>query len=57
MAFSPRAYLEFVDNSGVHNFKPVLIKSTKWDEKMTDIDKLFTFEVEVELADNFTQRR
>lgn len=57
MAFSPHAYLEFVDNSGVHNFKPILIKSTKWDEKITDIDKLFTFEVEVELCDNFRQRR
>ena len=57
MAFSPRAYLEFVDNSGVHNFKPILIKSTKWDEKITDIDKLFIFEVEVELCDNFRQRR
>lgn len=57
MAFSPRAYLEFVDNSGVHNFKPILIKSTKWDQKITDIDKLFIFEVEVELCDNFRQRR
>ena len=57
LAFTPKAFIEFTDNSGVNNFKPCLVKSTKWTEQKDEVDKLFTFELEVELSDNFKQRR
>ena len=57
LAFAQKAYIEFTDNSGVANFKPCLIKNTKWTEQKDEVDKLFTFELEVELSDNFKQRR
>ena len=57
MAFTNKAYLEFETSQGVKDFKPCKILSTNWNEKKTSIDKLFTFEVEIELADNFRQRR
>jgi hypothetical protein len=57
LSFSPQAYLEFVDSSGVHNFKPCLIKSTSWNELKDEVDKTFNFSIEIELSDNFRQRR
>ena len=57
LSFSPEAYLEFVDSSGVHNFKPCLIKSTSWNELKDEVDKTFNFSVDIELSDNFRQRR
>lgn len=57
LSFSPQAYLEFVDGSGVHNFKPCLIKSTSWNELKDEVDKTFNFSIEIELSDNFRQRR
>lgn len=57
LSFCTECYLEFVDNSGVHNFKPAIIRDARWDEKKTTIDKLFTFEIDIELADNGKQRR
>lgn len=57
LSFSPQAYLEFVDASGVHNFKPCLIKSTSWNELKDEVDKTFNFSIEIELSDNFRQRR
>jgi hypothetical protein len=57
LSFSPQAYLEFVDSSGVHNFKPCLVKSTSWNELKDEVDKTFNFSIEIELSDNFRQRR
>ena len=58
MTFSPQLYLEFVDSSGVHNFKPAIIKGSKsWQELKDQVDKVFNFELEIELADNFRQSR
>ena len=57
MKFAPNAYLEFTDGNGDQNFKPCLVKDVNWSEKITEIDKLFTFELEIELEDNFRQRR
>ena len=57
LSFSPRTYLEYVDGNGVHNFKPCIVSNTRWNEQITEIDKLFTFELEIELEDNFRQRR
>ena len=57
LAFSPQVYLEFTNSSGVRDFKPCLIRGAKWEENKTTIDKLFDFKVEIELADNYRQRR
>jgi hypothetical protein len=57
LSFSPQAYLEFVDSSGVHNFKPCLVKSTSWNELKDEVDKTFNFSIDIELSDNFRQRR
>jgi hypothetical protein len=57
LSFSPEAYLEFVDSSGVHNFKPCLVKSTSWNELKDEVDKTFNFSIDIELSDNFRQRR
>lgn len=57
MVFSNKAYLEFETSQGVRDFKPCKILSTSWSEKKTAIDKLFILEAEIELTDNFRQRR
>jgi hypothetical protein len=57
LTFTTKAFIEFTDNSGVHNFKPCLVKATKWTEQKDEVDKLFVFELDVELSDNFKQRR
>ena len=63
LSFSPRVYLEFLDGTviqeetGFRNFKPCIIRSAKWDEKVDEIDKAFNFSIDIELADNFRQRR
>jgi hypothetical protein len=57
LSFSPQVYLEFVDGSGVHNFKPCIIRSATWNERKDSIDKTFNFSIEIELSDNFRQRR
>lgn len=57
LAFTNNAYLEFTNSSGVHDFKPCSVITASWKEKKTTIDKLFTFEIDIQLADNFRQRR
>lgn len=58
MVFSPQLFVEFVDNNGDHNFKPAIIKGSKsWRELKDQVDKVFNFSIELELADNFRQRR
>ncbi len=63
LSFSPQVYLEFVDGTsiqgqtGVHNFKPCIVRSAVWDKRVDEIDKAFNFSIEIELSDNFRQRR
>jgi len=59
MLYSNEIYLEFVDGSGVRNFKSVhKVTGTSWVEKETIHDKLFRLEIEVELGQEaYSQRK
>lgn len=49
MVNSTQLYLEF-DDAGTQNFRPIRMKTSRWEEKVTSIDKLFKLEVEVEFS-------
>jgi len=56
---SPEIYLEWIDESGLQNYKAVeSIVGTSWMEKQTENDKLFTMDVEIKMSQkNYRQRR
>jgi len=57
LSFTPQIYLEFIDSSGVRNFKPATRLGASWRQRKTQVDKLFNFELEIQLNDNHRQRR
>lgn len=56
MVNSTQLYLEFDDN-GTQNFRPIRMKTSRWEQKETSIDKLFKLEVEVEFSNSDRKQR
>jgi len=55
---SPNVLWETTDSEGTTLFYPVKIMTNKWTQKLTEIDKVFQLEIDVELAlQNTRQRR
>lgn len=55
---SPHILLQFLDKSGVPNFKQVKMVTNNWRDQDISIDKLFRLTIEIDIAqEDFSQRR
>jgi hypothetical protein len=53
---SPQVFLEWSDGE-IQNFKPVRVLTSRWEEKVTSIDKLYKLEIDIEISNSDRRQR
>ena len=54
---SPKVFLEFTDTGGTQNLRPVYVTANSWKELITEHDKLFQLEINIEYGHQNVRQR